>query len=131
MGDGTKLDLDLVFGTSDLNAVKGIFSFIYLTLDGKDGENTKVVEKDALDRVLQLRDELEADATTNVRIEVLTVRSLNDEFQRAIFEDLYLLPVVLGVMFIFTCFVFYRKNPVQSRSLLGIGSVTTIFLSIT
>jgi uncharacterized BrkB/YihY/UPF0761 family membrane protein len=51
-------------------------------------------------------------------------------FTRAIVDDIPLVPIVFVVMAIFTSLVFWKKDKVQSRSLLGFGAVVTVLLSI-
>jgi uncharacterized BrkB/YihY/UPF0761 family membrane protein len=41
-----------------------------------------------------------------------------------------LVPIVFVIMGIFTSLVFWKKDKVQSRSLLGFGAVMTVLLSI-
>jgi uncharacterized BrkB/YihY/UPF0761 family membrane protein len=51
-------------------------------------------------------------------------------FTRAIVDDIPLVPIVFVVMAIFTSLIFWKKDKVQSRSLLGFGAVVTVLLSI-
>jgi uncharacterized BrkB/YihY/UPF0761 family membrane protein len=53
-----------------------------------------------------------------------------DRFTRAIVDDIPLVPIVFVIMGIFTSLVFWKKDKVQSRSLLGFGAVVTVLLSI-
>jgi uncharacterized BrkB/YihY/UPF0761 family membrane protein len=53
-----------------------------------------------------------------------------DRFTRAIVDDIPLVFIVFVVMGIFTSLVFWKKDKVQSRSLLGFGAVVTVLLSI-
>lgn len=53
-----------------------------------------------------------------------------NRFSRAIVNDIPLVPIVFVVMGIFTSLVFWKKDKVQSRSLLGFGAVVTVLLSI-
>ncbi|CAB9506450.1 Pick C1-like protein 1 [Seminavis robusta] len=64
------------------------------------------------------------------RLEFYALRTLPDELTRAIESDIPLIPCVFAVMAAFTCMVFCRRDVIQSRALLGIGSVVTILLSI-
>jgi len=92
-------------------------------------EGVKEIEGLILEKVLRLRDDWEAEGST-LKIEVFSQRSYSDEFGRAIGADLPLLPIVFLLMSGFTCMVFFRPDRVQSRSLLGIGSVVTIVLAM-
>ena len=80
--------------------------------------------------LLSLRQEWENDPDNPVRLELFTFRSIPNEFLRAIFLDLPLYPAVFFIMVGFSSLVFYRRDPVQSRCLLGFGSVCTIGLSL-
>ncbi|CAB9500204.1 Pick C1-like protein 1 [Seminavis robusta] len=91
---------------------------------------TPKVESAVIDALRELRKEW-ADEPGNVyKLEFLTMRSLGDELVRAIADDIPLIPLVFFIMTGFTCFVFYRNDPVKSRSMVGIGSVVTILMSI-
>jgi len=83
----------------------------------------------AMARLEVLKEKMERFAP-QTKLEILAARSNGDEFMRSLVQDLPLIPLMLCIMFAFTCLVFYRKDPVQSRTMLGIGSVITIFLSI-
>jgi len=56
-----------------------------------------------------------------LRVEVLAESSYPEEFTRAIVNDIPLVPTVFAIMSAFTCFIFLRRDPVLSRSLLGFG----------
>lgn len=70
------------------------------------------------------------DKKHSYEMEFLTLRSMADELVRAIYKDLPLVPLVFIIMALFCCVVFYRHDRVQSRTLLGLGSVVTILMSI-
>lgn len=71
------------------------------------------------------------DGDVHFLMDFYTKRSVPDEMGRAVATDLPLLPLVFAIMSIFTCLVFARfHHRVQSRALLGIGSVVTIVCSI-
>jgi hypothetical protein len=54
----------------------------------------------------------------------------HDRFERALVNDIPLVPIVFIVMAIFTSLIFWKKDKVQSRSLLGFCAVVTVLLSI-
>jgi len=87
-------------------------------------------EEEALDELFDLRDKWNDDSSQTLRLEVVAERSFTDEFERAIVNDIPLLPTVFVVMGIFTSLVFFRKDKVLSRSLLGFTAVISVFLSI-
>ena len=87
-------------------------------------------EELCLERIQQLQDEWDKDPNNNFRIEMTAYRSYSDEFFRAIIKDLPLLPSVFTIMSAFCCFVFWKRNRVHSRMLLGVGAVVCILLSI-
>ncbi|CAB9506448.1 Pick C1-like protein 1 [Seminavis robusta] len=87
-------------------------------------------ELEMLNLLKPIKAALEAQVDQPYRLEIYTMRSLPDELTRAISEDLPLIPCVFAIMAAFTCMVFCRRDIIQSRALLGIGSVVTIMLSI-
>ena len=93
-------------------------------------QGTSAFEDTVTDELLGLRKEWDDDDTHNVHLEFFTFRSIPNEFFRAIANDMPLYPAVFIIMCGFACIAFYRKNQVQSRCLLGIGSVITIGLSL-
>jgi len=100
----------------------------------KEGWTTLDFETKAIEALLELRNQFNNNInnqTSMYQLEFYTPRSVPDEMTRAVANDLPLLPVVFGIMSLFTCLVFARPyDRVQSRMLLGIGSVVTIFFSI-
>lgn len=87
-------------------------------------------EETAIDAILKLRDKWKDEEGNRFRVEFSAYRSFGDEFQRAIVDDVYLLPVIFVVMAVFTSLVFFKKNKVHSRCLLGFVAVVNVFLSI-
>lgn len=51
-------------------------------------------------------------------------------FTRAIVKDIPLVPIVFIIMSIFTCAIFFKRDKVRSRSLLGFAAVLSVLLSI-
>jgi len=123
--DGSPMDFETIFGTNDLASIKAISTWIWIP----ESEKTPEFELLAMERLEVLKEKMERFAP-NTKLEILAARSNADEFMRSLVQDLPLIPLMLCIMFAFTCLVFYRKDPVESRTLLGIGSVITIFLSI-
>ncbi|CAB9499476.1 Pick C1-like protein 1 [Seminavis robusta] len=103
--------------------------FVYILLTDK-GEATMEFETAVLDRLANLQTEWDGDLSNSLRLDYYAERSGADEFRRAIDADLFLLPCVFFVMGAFTCLVFFRRDLVQSRCLLGVGSVVSILLSL-
>ena len=123
--DGTPVDFEVLFGSPDIDHIRGLFTIIYIP----DTNQTKKFEEDVVKNIFALQAQLK-DQNATVKVEVLAKRSYNDEYLRSIFIDLPLLPFAVGLMVFFTFLVFYRKHPVQSRCTLGVGSVVTIVLSL-
>lgn len=65
-----------------------------------------------------------------LNIEVFAERSFADEFERAIVNDIPLVPIVFVIMGIFTSAIFFKRDKVHSRSLFGFTAVISILLSI-
>jgi Patched family len=93
-------------------------------------QSTSAFEDSVTEVLLALREEWDDDDTHNVHLEFFSFRSIPNEFARAIANDLPLYPAVFFIMCGFACITFYRKDRVNSRCLLGIGSVITIGLSL-
>jgi Niemann-Pick C1 protein len=76
------------------------------------------------------REESEGLQERTMQLEFFTMNSYSTEFQKAIFKDLPLTVLVGAIMVVFTCLVYFKRDPVQSRSLLGIAAVFTITMSM-
>jgi predicted RND superfamily exporter protein len=91
---------------------------------------TEDFEWDALQRIRELQQEWDADPNNIFTVEFQSQRSFGDEFLRSIIKDMPLLPFVFVIMSLFCCLVFWKRDRVHSRMLVGIGSVFTICLSV-
>ncbi|CAB9526306.1 Pick type protein homolog 1B [Seminavis robusta] len=130
----TPVDTDMILGNyvddPDTGLIESVDSYlVFFFLANKDKEGLEKLEGLMMDKMAQMQVEWDNDASP-LKLEYFAMRSYSDEFQRAIEKDLYLLPIVFFLMSGFTCLVFFRCDRVQSRSLLGIGSVVTILLAI-
>lgn len=137
--DGTPVKFRDLFGNpqeDESGVVVGAQSYLVileLINDDKDGildGPSADFEEDALDKLFDLRDKWNDDSTQTLRLEAIAERSFTDEFGQAIVNDIPLLPTVFVVMGIFTSLVFFRKDKVLSRSLLGFTAVISVLLSI-
>lgn len=69
--------------------------------------------------------------TVVFQIEVLSAQSYANETVRAIEKDIALLPIIVGIMCAFSCWVYFKRDRVQSSCLcLGIGAVASVILSL-
>ena len=98
---------------------------------------TEPFEASMLERLDDLRRhwiDLDADTTSDSEyslvMDMMTLYAYELEAIRAIFSDLYLVAVCMVLMVGFTCLIFYRKDKVQSRCLLGVASIVTIAMSM-
>jgi Niemann-Pick C1 protein len=135
--DGTPVSLNDVFGRAVRNTTTGLLISaqmyivnIFLPHDEDDVTLSNDFESDALDVVLKIQDDWEKETNNSFRVEVFAERSFSDEFGRAIVKDIPLVPIVFVIMGVFTCLVFFKRDKVQSRSLLGFMAVVSVFLSI-
>jgi Niemann-Pick C1 protein len=87
-------------------------------------------EDETLDKIIALQEQWVNEPGNIYRVEIFTQRSFDDEFERAIVNDIPLVPLIFVVMSMFTGLVFFRKSWVHSRVILGVGAVCTVFLSI-
>ena len=69
-------------------------------------------------------------ANSMYHVEIQAERSFDDEFYRGIVKDIPLVPLVFVVMSIFTCAIFFKRDPVQSRCWMGFGAVVAVLLAI-
>lgn len=126
------VDTDMILGNvvrdKETGLITSVQSFnIFFLLSRVEG--VEDLEQLVLLRMAELQLEWDTDKRL-LQLEYFSMRSYSDEFARAIENDLYLLPVVFFIMSGFTCLVFHRWDRVQSRSMLGVGSVVTILLSM-
>ena len=98
---------------------------------------TRTFEASAVEELLALRKRWEtlypegSDEYIPFRLEIVSQSSYEDEFMRSIVEDLWLMPIAAAIVGAFTIFFAFGKwDRVQSRGLLGLGSVATIVGSI-
>jgi len=97
---------------------------------GEDGLVTAEFEWDAITALLKIRKEWEMETSHTYRLEFSALRTFPDETERAILNDIPLIPMVFVIMTLFTMFIFWRRDKVQSRTMLGVGSVVTILMSV-
>ena len=133
--DGTPVSVDDIFGNAQRDPSSGLLtsaqSYV-LTIqfpEDADGDtvSSEEFESKALDVVFDFQEQWKNEA---FKVETFAERSFSDEFERAIVSDIPLVPIVFVLMGIFTCIIFFKRDKVQSRSLLGFMSVVSIFLSI-
>lgn len=126
------VDTDMILGNAvrdhETGLITSVQSYnIFFLLSRVEG--VEDLEELILQRMAELQLQWDTDQSP-LQLEYFSMRSYSDEFARAIGNDLYLLPIVFFIMSGFTCLVFYRRDRVQSRSVLGVGSVVTILLSM-
>ncbi|CAB9528936.1 Pick C1-like protein 1 [Seminavis robusta] len=103
--------------------------FVYILLSIKE-DKTELFELDVVEQLSKLQSAWDKEEGNILQLEFFAERSFSDEFTRAIEEDMFLVPVGFIMMAGFTCVVFFQSDRVQSRSGLGVGSVTTIAMSL-
>jgi Patched family len=126
--DGSPVDVLEVMGKAEFRGKKIIDAKAFF-FDVPLPTNAVSFEAEALANLLDLRDEWEK-STNPLRLEVLAYSTLESETLRSVLKDVPLVPIVFACMSCFTCFVFARRDPVRSRSLLGLGAVIAVFLSL-
>ena len=132
--DGTPVSLDNILGNAQRDPSSGLVvsaqSYILTISFPEDSDNETLsedFETKVLDVVFDFQDQWKDEA---FKVETIAERSFEDEFGRAIVSDIPLVPIVFVIMGVFTCIVFFKRDKVQSRSLLGFMTVISIFLSI-
>ncbi|CAB9524076.1 Pick C1-like protein 1 [Seminavis robusta] len=96
-------------------------------------ESKQFLSDQVVDAVFQLQEQWDAqdlNSPYKYHLEVLASTSFDDEFDRAVVNDLPLMPAAFIVMSIFCCIVFARWDRVRSQSLLGFGAVVGVLFSI-
>ena len=135
--DGTPVDIGAVLGnyqaTTDekgvdvITAQSFVNAFFFPAVEGE----TSSFEVEALEASFPVRNELaESGNQQPFRLEVMSEVSYPMEFARAIGDDLVLVPLAFLLMTVFTCIIFFRRHPVESRLLLGLAAVVTILCSL-
>lgn len=127
--DGTPMDIQEIMGLSEKHystivEAKAFFVDVALPPLATD------FEADAVDNLLNLRQSWASRRDHNLRLQILAYSSLESETTRSILRDIPLVPLVFIFMSGFTCLVFSRWDRVKSRSLLGLGAVVCVFLSL-
>jgi Patched family len=126
--DGSPVDTLEVMGQAEVRG-KNIIDARAFFLDVPLPADAMSFESEALANLLDLRAEWEK-SPGPLRLEVLAYSSLEAETMRSVLNDIPLVPIVFVIMSLFTCFIFARRDPVRSRSLLGLGAVIAVFLSL-
>lgn len=111
-----------------LTSAQSMTVSISLPEDLDDTTATADFEELAVNAILDLDEGWTSDSP--FRVEVFAERSFADEFQRSILSDIPLVPVVFAIMGVFTSVVFWKRDRVRSRSLLGLMAVVSVLLSI-
>lgn len=129
--DGTPVVDDMIAGfpLRDTNGTLFSMQSIFVRVQLPQGDDVAEFETDALTVMLELREEYRKD-TGSLTMEVMADRSFADEFERAVINDIPLVPAVFLVMTVFTCVVFFKCHRVQSRCLLGALAVVSVLLSM-
>lgn len=109
---------------------------VQLEMPNKD--DTNKFEREMLQRMADLRNDWigedkgkEYGDPTLLTVDIMTVYAYQLELLRTIIGDMYLVPICLLLMVGFTCMLFAKfDDKVQSRAMLGLGSVMTISCSM-
>lgn len=100
------------------------------TISYPDGLETDEFEKEFADLMSRLRKEWKNDGS-DWRLEYLLMNnSVEREMKRAIDKDISLLIIAFAMMFLLCALYFAKRNLVRSQSILGIGAVLSILLSL-
>ena len=103
---------------------ESFYGWFYMKSDYTNFENLLT------DHLMGLRNEWNNDSDNMFNLEFAGITAFEREAMTSILGDLPLLPCVFVIMCMFTCLVFFKWDRVKSRSLLGIGAVVTITMSI-
>ena len=131
-GRGRPVDLESILGypvyeSDGVTLASGKSYLIMFEVPEADG--TMELEETVINTMLDLQVQWAAQ-NINFYVEVQAERSFDDEFARAIVKDIPLVPLVFVVMSIFTCSIFFKRDPVRSRCWMGFGAVVAVLLAI-
>lgn len=101
-----------------------------ILLPGPADDNVRELEERMVEQLLQLQSEWDADPTNTFRVEIMSFHSFEDEFTRGIYEDLWLIPFTCILMSAFTAMVFWKRDSLHSRTMLGVAAVGCITMSL-
>ena len=129
--DGGFVDLPFILAKMEEDengrpvAAQAFYSWVYL-------KNTDP-EFDLIDDLGELRQQWQEESDGNMVyvLEVASPHSITKEVMSAITGDLPLIPIAFVMMTVFTCLAFFKYDRLKSRTLLGLGAVTTVFMSTT
>eukprot|EP00934_Nitzschia_sp_Nitz4_P003895 Nitzschia sp. Nitz4//scaffold242_size29646//22986//25981//NITZ4_008053-RA/size29646-processed-gene-0.14-mRNA-1//1//CDS//3329543821//3885//frame0 len=133
--DGAPVDLPGVLGhvTYDSDGIVESAPIYIMRFDlprEDDETDAEDFEEVVLDKLGRIRQAWENESGNPFRLEYFADRSFSDEFERAIVKDIPLVPVVFIIMSIFTSMVFFKRDLVQSRTVVGFGAVCSVLLAI-
>lgn len=126
------LKLHIRLPTFNLNPVANKTTELDPSEDGGTANfsHDKAFEKLFIQNLLAYRQALLAEGN-EFHIEIFSSGSLADESAAAVYKDLPLVPIMFVVICVFSCSVFFKRDKVQSSTLLlGAGSVITVILSL-
>ena len=115
-----------IFGNSERS--QGLLTFLeaYVVLFKVPETDLGIAMVDDLtDTLLRLHNERD-----NYQIEFVTDDSFSEELFRGIIGDIPFVPAVFVTMILFTALVFYQRNRVHSRCLLGFNAVVSVLLAM-
>jgi len=130
--DGAPVDHLAILGTPEFDERNVLTSALVYTMQIHLPRTDEAgnFEEVALANIKRLQDQWEQESNNSFNVEYLADRSFSDEFTRAIITDIPLMPVAFIIMSIFTCMVYFKRDRVQSRTMLGFGAVCSVFLAI-
>uniref|UniRef100_A0A7S2YAG1 SSD domain-containing protein n=1 Tax=Entomoneis paludosa TaxID=265537 RepID=A0A7S2YAG1_9STRA len=130
--DGTPVKEKSIFGKPSRNSEGTLTSALSYTVSVKfpPTDAAEKFEDKVLDILLDMRDNWADDKSNSLVLEVTAEGSFGDEFERAIFNDIPLIPLVFLIMSVFTALVFTKRDKVQSRAFLGFCAVLAVLLSL-
>jgi len=82
--------------------------------------------------LMRMNDMMQQQSTlSSIKVEYFTMYAYTLEFEKAVYSDIYLVFVMILIMVTFCCGVFWnRQDRIQSRSMVGLFSITTIGMSL-
>ncbi|CAB9502757.1 Protein patched homolog 1 [Seminavis robusta] len=132
--DGSPVLHDSIVGNYQRNNNNTLITFaqsFLVRLEIPDTDDTNAFESKLLGGLDELRREWMMDDTDPVlTMDFMTVFAYQLEALVNVIGDLYLVAFSALLMVGFTCLLFYKRNPSESRMLLGVASVTTICCSL-
>lgn len=117
--------------TSMLTSAQSIFFILGFPPDEDTVDAVVDLETKAIDALVEVADKWEKDGASPFTIlEQFNESSFSLEFGRGFLQNIPFLAAAFILMSVFTAAIFFNKDPVQSRMVVGLGATATVTLAM-